>query len=140
MINGPSSILTWVINLFNPPPLTSMTFAQKVGRVFLLTSTLVIGSILVAMLGAVGLYLMERGREMGSAPEFLNGLCIIAIGVAVNAACVLILVHLKKADHHLVPPIRPSGTQPIVIVNVETEPPRSPEARAKRTESSTGPG
>jgi len=104
VINRSYSLLTWLINLFNPPPLEAMTFAQKAGRVILLSATLVVGSVLVAMLGALGLYLMERGREMGSTPEFLNGLCNIAIGISVNAACVLILVHLKKADNKHVPP------------------------------------
>jgi hypothetical protein len=98
------SVLMWLMNLFDPPPLSSMTFVQKVGRVVLLTSTLVVGSIMVAMLGALGLYLMERGREFGSKPEFLNGVCVIMVGVVVNAICVLILVQIKKADHKLVPP------------------------------------
>jgi len=81
-----------------------MSFAQKAGRVILLTATLVVGSILVAMLGALGLFLMERGREMGSAPEFLKGVGIILVGIAVNVTCVIVLVHIKKADTKLVPP------------------------------------
>jgi hypothetical protein len=50
------------------------------------------------------LFIMEKGRELGSTPEFFNGLGIIAIGIAVNAACVAILVQLKRADHKLMPP------------------------------------
>ena len=79
-----------------------MTIAQKAGRVVLLTSTLVVGSVLLAMLGALGLFLMERGRAMGSAPEFLKGVGIILVGIAVNATCVIVLVHIKKADTKLV--------------------------------------
>ena len=81
-----------------------MTLTQKAGRVFLLSGTLVIGSVLVAMLGALGLYLMEKGRELGSTPEFVNGACIIIVGVIVNSACVMILVQIKHADHKLIPP------------------------------------
>jgi uncharacterized membrane protein YidH (DUF202 family) len=93
-----------LINLFDPPPLRSMSLAQKAGRVILLTATLVVGSILIAMLGALGLFVMERGREMGSTPEFLNGVAIILVGIAVNATCVIVLVQIKKADTKLVPP------------------------------------
>jgi len=81
-----------------------MNFAQKIGRVVLLTSTLVVGSVLVAMLGALGLYLVERGREMDNAPELLNGAGIILLGIAVNATCVIILLQIKKADNKLLPP------------------------------------
>jgi len=104
MRNQAHAILSWLISLFDPPPLKSMTLAQKTGRVFLFCATLVVGSILVAMLGAVGLFVMEKGREMDSMPEFLNGLCIIAVGIVVNVICVLVLFHIKKADHKLVPP------------------------------------
>jgi len=81
-----------------------MTVAQKAGRVLILTATLVIGSIVVAMLGAVGLFVMEKGRELGSTPEFFNGLAIIAVGILVNAACLAVLLHMKHADHKLIPP------------------------------------
>jgi hypothetical protein len=98
------TIFAWLLNLFDPPPLNSMTFAQKAGRVVLLSATLVVGSVLVAMLGALGLYLMEKGRELGSTPEFFQGVGIILIGIAVNAGCVMILIQIKKADTKLVPP------------------------------------
>jgi biotin transporter BioY len=92
-----------VLDLFDPPPLVSMTLAQKVWRVALLSGTLVVGSILVAMLGALGLFIMEKGRELDSTPEFLQGLLIIIIGVCVNAVCVIALYQMKKADHKVVP-------------------------------------
>jgi len=81
-----------------------MNAAQKAGRVVLLTATLVVGSVLLAMFGALGLFVMERGRELSNAPEVLDGVGIILAGIAVNTACVIILVHIKKADTKLVPP------------------------------------
>jgi hypothetical protein len=93
-----------LINLFDPPPLASMNLAQKTGRVFLLSFTLIIASVLFAMFGAVGLYIMEKGRELGDAPEFYNGMLIVLTGVAVNTGCVFVLLQLKKADTKLVPP------------------------------------
>lgn len=97
------ALLDWMISLFDPPPLATMNTGQKVGRIFLLSATLVIGSILVAMLGAVGLYLIERGREMGSTPQFLDGIGIIIIGIIVNYVCVLMLMQIKHADRKLIP-------------------------------------
>ncbi len=90
--------------LFDPPPLASMTIRQKTARIFVLTGTLLIGSIIVAMLGALGLYLAQKGHEIGSMPEFLDGLGVITVGVGVNAICLAILLQIKKADHKFVPP------------------------------------
>ena len=81
-----------------------MTTAQKAGRVIALTSTVVVGSIIVAMLGALGLYLVQKGREIGSTPELLKGLGIIFVGVIVNVVCAFILLQIKRADAKLVPP------------------------------------
>jgi hypothetical protein len=118
MIKHSFSLLSWLMNLFDPPPLKSMTFTQKVGRVALLSGTLVVGSILVAMFGALGLYLMERGREMGSQPEFYKGLGIILAGIIVNTICVLTLVQMKRVDHKLIPPTRPAEEKPVVRLKV----------------------
>ncbi len=81
-----------------------MTLAQKAGRVFLLSITLIIASILLSMIGAVGLYLMERGHELGDAPEFWRGVLIILVGVAVNSTCIFVLIQIKNADTKLLPP------------------------------------
>ncbi len=97
-----------MLELFDPPPLESLTFAQKVGRVILLSSTLVVGSILAAMLGALGLFLLEKGRRLGHTPEFLQGMAIIAAGIGVNALCVIALFLIKKADTKLLPPVDPT--------------------------------
>jgi hypothetical protein len=137
MIKRSTAILTWLVNLFDPPPLSSMTLAQKTGRVLLIAATLVIGSVLVAMFGALGLFVMEKGREMGSTPEFLNGVCIIAIGISVNAACVLILVQLKKADNKLVPPPKRTGTEAAIFLKTTPDPSGSSGKKASPPKPST---
>lgn len=78
-----------------------MDIFQRTGRVLLLTATLVISSILFAMIGALGLFLMERARELRNTPFFYQGLMTLLIGMAVNIACVLILLQVKKADQRL---------------------------------------
>jgi uncharacterized membrane protein YidH (DUF202 family) len=98
------SLVVWIMELFNPPPLESMNLAQRAGRVVFLTLALVIASILFAMAGAVGLYLMERGRELRDTPQFYHGLLIVLIGIAVNIACVFVLFQVKRADTKLLPP------------------------------------
>ena len=94
----------WLMELFNPPPLKSMSLTQKTGRILLFTASLVVGSILFAMLGALGLYIMERGRELRDVPQFYHGLLIVMVGVAVNVGCVFVLLQIKKADTKLLPP------------------------------------
>jgi hypothetical protein len=133
MIQPAASILKWLLNLFDPPPLKSMTIGQKVGRVLLLSGTLVIGSILVAMLGALGLYLIERGKEMRDTPEFYKGIIIILTAIVVNTFCVLILVQLKRVDHKLIPP--PSATEPEVLLKITPAQLRSADPESKKTES-----
>jgi hypothetical protein len=98
------SLASWVIDLFNPPPLKSMNLAQKAGRVLLFTAALVIASIVFAMVGAVGLYIAERGRELRDVPEFYHGLLIVLVGIGVNVGCVFVLLQIKKADTKLMPP------------------------------------
>jgi hypothetical protein len=139
MIKPAASILSWILNLFDPPPLVSMTVAQKVGRIIFLSGTLVIGSILVAMIGAVGLYLMEKGREFGDRPEIYKGLIIILTGIVVNTFCVLILVQLKRADHKLIPPTRPVETTPIGHLKVAVSPLTSSKQTAEPADSSVDP-
>ena len=99
-----TSLFGWVVDMFNPPPLESMTLTQRAGRVFLLTLAMVVASILFAMAGAVGLYVMERGRELRDTPQFYHGLVIVLVGIAVNAACVFVLLQVKKLDSRLLPP------------------------------------
>ena len=116
-----------------------MTFTQKVGRVLLLSGTLIVGSVLVAMFGAVGLYLMEKGRELGDTPEIYKGLIIILTGIVVNTFCVLILVQLKRADHKLIPPTPPVGETPIGHLKVTASPLTSPKQTTGPTDYSVDP-
>ncbi len=99
-----ASLVIWLMELFNPPPLRSMTLFQKTGRILLFTAALVIACILFAMAGALGLYLMERGRELRDTPQFYHGLLIVLVGLGVNVGCVFVLMQIKKADTKLVPP------------------------------------
>ncbi len=97
-------LVAWLVELFAPPPLASMTRLQKVGRVLLVTVTLVVCSILAAMLGAVAIFLFERGRRMvNSFPEMEDGLGIILVAIGVNAACVFVLLQIRRADGKLMP-------------------------------------
>jgi ABC-type Fe3+-siderophore transport system permease subunit len=98
------SLVVWIMELFNPPPLESMTLAQRTGRIFMFTFTLVVASVIFAMLGALGLYIMERGRELRNSPQFYHGLLIVLTGIAVNFLCVFILLQVKKADTKLMTP------------------------------------
>jgi hypothetical protein len=129
VIKRSADLLTWIVNLFNPPPLDSIKLPQKAARVLLLTATLVVGSILVAMLGALGLYLMERGRELGSAPEFMNGVVILLVGILVNGSCVVVLVQMKRIDNHLIPP--PSKSDPVVFLGVSPDQLRASDEATK---------
>jgi hypothetical protein len=97
------SLAGWLMELFNPPPLESMNVVQRTGRVLLFTGALVVASILFAMVGALGLYIMERGRELRDTPQFYHGTVIVLVGVAVNVACVFVLLQIKKADTKLMP-------------------------------------
>ena len=134
MLKSTTAVLTWLLNLFDPPPLNSMTLAQKVGRVALLSGTLVVGSVLVAMLGALGLYLMERGRELQDTPEFYKGIVIILTGIVVNTFCVLIIVQLKRVDHKLIPPTQPESTERIVHLKITPEQLADPKEKPKPTD------
>jgi len=98
------SLAGWLMELFNPPPLKSMTLYQKTGRILFFTFALVVGSILFAMVGTLGLYLTERGWELHDTPGFYHGLLIVLVGLGVNVGCVFVLLQIKKADHKLLPP------------------------------------
>ncbi len=135
MIKPVASIIHWLLNLFDPPPLKSMTLVQKAGRALLLSGTLVVGSVLVAMLGALGLYLVERGRELGDTPEFYKGIVIILTGIVVNTFCVLILVQLKRVDHKLIPPNESS-----IFLKITPDQLAGSEQNPKPTDSPTDSG
>jgi hypothetical protein len=105
MTNQPIALLAWLLSLFNPPPLASMSGKQKIGRAFLVTLTLLVACILTAMLGAVGIFVIQRTRDMlTSIPKLMGGLEIIFASVLVNAICVVVLLHIRKAERKLIPP------------------------------------
>ena len=110
------SILSWLIYLFNPPPRAEMTRVQKIGRVFLLTGTLVIVCLITAMLGAVGIFLVQQGHDMAtSMRDLLHDIGIIFVCMLINAFCVIVLLEIKKADHKLIQPpesVTKPGTDP----------------------------
>lgn len=109
MLKQPFSILAWLVNLFDPPPLQSMSRNQKVGRVFLLTGTLVVVCILTAMLGAAGIFLMQRGHDMiSNVRDLLRDVGIIFVSMIVNTICVIVLLEIRKADHKLIQPTEPT--------------------------------
>jgi hypothetical protein len=101
-VKQPVIFFAWFLHLFNPPPLNSMTWLQKIGRVLLVSVTLVVTSILLAMLTALGFFLVERGRQIVlSAPQLLDGTTIILVGIGVNVLCVRVLFAVIKADQKL---------------------------------------
>jgi len=113
MLKHSSSILAWLLNLFDPPPLKLMTRSQKVGRVFLMTGTLVVVCILSAMLGAAGIFLVQQGHDMASnVHDLLRDLGIIFVSMLVNTVCVVVLLEIRKADRKLIQPPAPPAKPP----------------------------
>lgn len=79
-----------------------MNWLQKVGRILLVSVTLVVTSILLSMLTALGFFLVERGRQIVlSTPQLFNGIVIIAVGLTVNLLCIRVLLAVIKADRKL---------------------------------------
>jgi len=110
MLRYASATVDWLINIFNPPPLASMTRTQKLNRSLLITLALVVNCVLLAMLVALGVYLLERGRQiLSTAADEVNALAIIFVSIGVNMLCVIVLFQIKKADQKLLekPPETP---------------------------------
>ena len=79
-----------------------MNWLQKIGRILLVSVTLVVTSILVSMLAALGCFLFERGRQIIlSVPQLFDGILIIAVGLSVNLLCIRVLLAVVKADRKL---------------------------------------
>ena len=81
-----------------------MTLSQKTGRIFLLSVTLLVASVLFAMAGAVGLFIMERGREMGRYTSVLPWPRDHRLRPCGQFSLRFLLFQVKKADTKLVPP------------------------------------
>jgi hypothetical protein len=94
----------WFVALFNPPPRDSLSFAQKTGRVVLVTVVLVTCSLISALAVAVSLFLIQRveAGRVGSIP-LIKVLAILLDSVLVNVVCVFVLLQIKRLDESLIP-------------------------------------
>jgi len=102
MLHHSLSILAWLLDLFNAPPRSAMTCRQKIGRILLVTGTLVVLCILTAMAGAVGLFVVEKiSHAVNNIPDLWTTATILLVGIAVNALCVFLLFQVKKLDRKL---------------------------------------
>ncbi len=82
-----------------------MSVWQKVGRVFLFTTTVVVLCILLSMLAAATIFTTQHARRaIDNTPEFMNAIGIILVSMLVNTLCVMGLLAIRRADHKLVPP------------------------------------
>ena len=96
------------MELFNPPLRESLTLRQKIGRVLLITITLVTICIIVALVLALVLYGYEGGTQaLSQVPHLANGLEILFSSIAVNLICVLLLLQIKRLDQRLIHPPAP---------------------------------
>jgi hypothetical protein len=103
MLPRPSSLLAWLLSLFDPPPLETMNWAQKVARVFVVTVTLLLSCVLLSMLSSLIIFIVQRGWQMlHGGSHLLAGLVIILAGISVNVVCVMILVEISRADAKLI--------------------------------------
>lgn len=97
----------WLIELINPPPRETLSIAQKVWRVGLVTITIVTLCIITALAGALGCFAWQRSREFfEGVPEVREDLAILLTSVLVNVACIFTLLQIKKLDRRLIPPPR----------------------------------
>jgi len=109
MLRHSFSILGWLLGLFNAPPREAMTRRQKVGRLLLVSGTLVVLCVLGAMIAAVGIFVLQRlGSALDKNSDLWNTAAVIIVGVVVNALCVFILFQVKKFDRRLM--LGPSET------------------------------
>ena len=82
-----------------------MSFLQKVGRVFLVTGTLVTFSVFSALIVALGLFLFQRLESgQGGVYPLAKILAILLDSLLVNVVCVFILLQIKRLDETLIPP------------------------------------
>ena len=100
-----ASLGSWLLALFNAPPRASMTFVQKIGRVFLVTGALFTFSIFSALIFALMIFLFQR-MASGQAGDYplVKILAILLDSLLVNVVCVFILLQIKRLDETLIPP------------------------------------
>jgi hypothetical protein len=102
-----SSLPAWLVHLFNPPPLASMSVGQKIGRVLLFTAALTTLCLISAMVLAAGIFLVERSPRLVAA-IFTNDLSqvdkmagIMLLSIGVNSICVCVLLQIRRLDRGL---------------------------------------
>jgi len=93
------AVAHWLIHLFEPPPLASMSLGQKIGRIFNVCLALLVICILTAITAAAFIFgVQQTCLIMGKASESLLGLEIIALGLSVNAICFYAVLRVRKLD------------------------------------------
>jgi ABC-type anion transport system duplicated permease subunit len=92
------------MELFNPPPRRSLTLLQKVGRVLLVTVTLVTLCIISSLVLALAVFVLQRSHEvLIGVPQLINVLTILAVSIGVNIVCVRMLFEIRRLDRRLIP-------------------------------------
>jgi hypothetical protein len=105
------SLAKWFLALFNPPPRDSLSFAQKIGRVFLMTLALFGLCLVSALATAVTLFVVQRieAGRVGAVP-LVKALAILFDSMVLNVVCVFALLQIKRLDENLIPRRRtPTG-------------------------------
>jgi ABC-type anion transport system duplicated permease subunit len=107
------SIGPWLMELFNPPLRDSLSIGQKMGRVILVTATLVTLSIIVALALALVCFAYEYGSNtLARVPHLARAVEILTCSIAVNFVSVMVLLQVKRVDQRLVPPVQPLKATP----------------------------
>jgi hypothetical protein len=99
MVKRSRAFALWMMHWFNPPPLASMTFRQKLGRVFCIFLTLLVVCIVAALTLAALIFVVQQSYfKIATVPELLTGLVIIVASFLINAICVAVLIEIRKLD------------------------------------------
>jgi hypothetical protein len=98
MHDGGMALVSWLANLFNPPPLGSMNRGQKVGRICLVALTLFFGCVVAAILGTLGLWMAGQARAAMQVPTGLEGMTIVVVGLMGNILCLRTLLAIRRND------------------------------------------
>jgi ABC-type anion transport system duplicated permease subunit len=98
------SIAPWLMELFNPPPRDSLSILQKIGRVLLVTVTLITLCIISSLVLALGFFVLQRSHEvLIGIPQLMNVVTILVVSIGVNILCVMTLFQIKRVDRRLIP-------------------------------------
>jgi len=96
------SFWEWLLSLFDPPPLESMTRLQKIGRICLFVTSLFLISVFSSSLAAAGIFTIQHVYRWTSGfPALVSDLGIIFFCMVINTLCVFVLLEVKKADRKL---------------------------------------